>query len=152
MLLATTKPGDLVLDPFFGTGTTGAVAKTLSRRYVGIERDPDYVAAAKARIAAVKPCDAKTAFPIVSKRSEPRVPFGMVLQLGMLRPGDVLFDAKAQIRAQVMADASVVWDGVRGSIHSVGAKAQGRAACNGWTYLALRKAESRAGADRPLES
>src|SRR5271157_2666293 len=139
VLLATTKPGDLVLDPFFGTGTTGAVAKALSRRYVGIERDADYVAAAKARIAAVKPCDAKTAFPIVSKRSEPRVPFGMVLQLGMLRPGDVLFDAKAQIRAQVMADASVVWDGVRGSIHSVGAKAQGRGACNGWTFWHFEK-------------
>jgi modification methylase len=142
VLLATTKPGDLVLDPFFGTGTTGAVAKTLSRRYVGIERDPDYVAAAKARIAAVKPCDAKTAFPIVSKRSEPRVPFGMVLQLGMLRPGDALFDARAQIRAQVMADASVVWDGVRGSIHSVGAKAQGRAACNGWTFWHFEKAKA----------
>jgi modification methylase len=63
----------------------------------------------------------------------------MVLQLGMLRPGDVLFDAKARIRAQVMADASVVWDGVRGSIHSVGAKAQGRAACNGWTFWHFEK-------------
>ncbi len=147
VLLATTKPGDLVLDPFFGTGTTGAVAKALSRRYLGIERDPDYVAAAKARIDAVKPCDARTAFPIVSKRAEPRVPFGMVLQLGMLRPGDALFDAKAEIRAQVMADASVVWDGVRGSIHSVGAKAQGRGGLQRLDVLAFREAESGAGAD-----
>ncbi|MFZ1109701.1 MAG: site-specific DNA-methyltransferase [Rhodomicrobium sp.] len=134
VLLATTKPGDLVLDPFFGTGTTGAVAKALRRRFIGIERDPDYVAAAKERIAAVTPCDPKTAFPITSKRAEPRIPFGMVLQLGMLRPGDALFDAKAEIRAQVMADASLLWDGVRGSIHAVGAKAQGRPACNGWTF------------------
>jgi len=134
VLMATTKPGDLVLDPFFGTGTTGAVAKLLRRRFIGIERDPDYVAAASARIAAVEPCDAKAAALITSKRAEPRVPFGMVLERGMLRPGDVLFDAKAEIRAQVMADASLSWNGMRGSIHSVGAKAQGRGACNGWTY------------------
>jgi modification methylase len=134
VLMATTKPGDLVLDPFFGTGTTGAVAKLLRRRFIGIERDPDYVAAASARIAAIEPCDAKAAALITSKRAEPRVPFGMVLERGMLRPGDVLFDAKAEIRAQVMADASLMWNGTRGSIHSVGAKAQGRGACNGWTF------------------
>ncbi|MBI4725407.1 MAG: site-specific DNA-methyltransferase, partial [Rhodomicrobium sp.] len=124
VLLATTKPGDLVLDPFSGTGTTGAVAKALGRRFIGIERDADYVAASRARIAAVEPCDAKAAAPIVSKRAEPRVPFGMVLECGMLRPGDALFDAKAEIKAQVMADASLLWDGMRGSIHAVGAKAQ----------------------------
>jgi modification methylase len=134
VLLGTTKPGDVVLDPFFGTGTTGAVAKALGRRFIGIERDPDYVAAARARVDAVKPFDTATAAPIISKRAEPRVPFGMVLELGMLRPGDALFDAKAEIKAQVMADASLLWDGRRGSIHSIGAKAQGRAACNGWTF------------------
>ncbi len=139
VLLATTKPGDLVLDPFFGTGTTGAAAKALGRRFIGIERDPDYAAAAGARIAAVVPCDLKTQGPIVSKRAEPRVPFGMVLELGMLSPGEVLFDAKAQIEAQIMADASLLWDGMRGSIHAIGAKAQGRAACNGWTYWHFEK-------------
>ncbi len=139
VLMATTKPGDLVLDPFFGTGTTGAVAKSLRRRYVGIERDADYVAAAKARIAAVEPCDLRMAAPILSKRAEPRIPFGMVLELGMLRPGDALFDAKAVIKAQVMADASLELDGVRGSIHSIGAKAQGRGACNGWTFWHFNK-------------
>ncbi len=142
VLLATTKPGDLVLDPFFGTGTAGAAAKLLGRRYIGIERDPDYVAAARARIEAVTPWDKKTAAPIVSRRAEPRVPFGMVLELGMLRPGDALFDAKAEIKAQVMADASLSWDGTRGSIHAVGAKAQGRAACNGWTYWHFEKPQS----------
>jgi modification methylase len=139
VLLATTKPGDLVLDPFFGTGTTGAAARALGRRFIGIERDPDYVAAAAARIAAVTPCDARAQAPIGSKRSEPRVPFGMVLELGMLRPGEALFDARAQIRAQIMADASLLWDGMRGSIHAIGAKAQGRAACNGWTFWHFEK-------------
>lgn len=139
VLLATTKPGDLVLDPFFGTGTTGVAAKALGRRFIGIERDRDYAAAARERIALVKPCDPKTQGPIVSKRAEPRVPFGMVLELGMLRPGEVLFDAKAQIKAQIMADASLLWDGMRGSIHAIGAKAQGRPACNGWTYWHFEK-------------
>ncbi|MGB9024581.1 MAG: site-specific DNA-methyltransferase, partial [Rhodomicrobium sp.] len=80
VLLATTKPGDVVLDPFFGTGTTGAAAKALGRRFIGIERDPDYAAAARARIEAVVPCDLETQGPIVSRRAEPRVPFGMVLE------------------------------------------------------------------------
>jgi modification methylase len=139
VLLATTRPGQTVLDPFFGTGTTGATARALGRRFIGIERDPDYVRAAQARINAVKPLDADMAAPIVSKRAEPRVPFGMVLDHGMLRPGDALFDAKAQIQARVMADASLLWDGMRGSIHAVGAKAQGRAACNGWTFWHFEK-------------
>jgi modification methylase len=141
VIMATTKPGDLVLDPFFGTGTAGAAAKSLGRRYLGIERDHDYAMAAQERLAAVKPFDIKTADPIVSKRAEPRVPFGMVLELGMLRPGEALFDAKARIEAQIMADGSLLWDGMRGSIHSIGAKAQGRAACNGWTYWHFEKAK-----------
>ncbi len=138
VLLATTKPGDVVLDPFFGTGTTGAVAKALGRKFIGIERDPDYVAAANARIAAVNVCADEYAAPITSKRAEPRIPFGMVVEMGMLRPGDALFDAKAKIKAQIMADGSLTWADVRGSIHSVGAKAQGRAACNGWTFWHYR--------------
>jgi modification methylase len=139
VLLATTKPGDLVLDPFFGTGTTGAAAKALGRRFLGIERDADYAAAACERIAAVMPCESGTAAPIISKRAEPRIPFGMVLERGMLQPGDALYDAKAVIRAQVMADASLLWNGARGSIHAVGAKAQGRSACNGWTFWHFEK-------------
>jgi modification methylase len=139
VLLAATRPGDLVIDPFFGTGTTGAVAKALGRRFIGIERDPDYAAAARARIADVEPFTAEAAAPIVSRRACPRVPFGAVLERGMLHPGDTLFDAKAQIKAQIMADASLLWEGQRGSIHMVGAKAQGRAACNGWTYWHFQK-------------
>jgi modification methylase len=142
VLLAATRPGDLVVDPFFGTGTTGAAAKALGRRFIGIERDPDYAAAAHARIEAVEPFAPDAAAPIVSRRSSPRVPFGAVLERGMLRPGDTLFDAKAQIRAQIMADASLLWEGERGSIHMVAAKAQGRAACNGWTYWHFEKPQS----------
>jgi modification methylase len=142
VLLASTKPGDLVLDPFFGTGTTGAVAKALGRRFIGIERDPDYAAAAAARIAAVKACDGRYAAPITSKRAEQRIPFGMVVEMGMLRPGDALFDAKATIKAQIMADGSLSWAGMRGSIHAVGAKAQGRTACNGWTFWHYRSDEA----------
>jgi modification methylase len=142
VLLAATRPGNLVLDPFFGTGTTGAVAKALGRRYVGIERDADYANAARARIAAVRTCDLTITAPIVSRRAEPRVPFGMVLELGMVRAGDTLFDAKAEIKAKVMADASLLWDGMRGSIHAVGAKAQGRAACNGWTFWHFQKPQT----------
>lgn len=143
VLLATTKPGDLVLDPFFGTGTTGAVAKKLGRRFIGIERDSDYAEAARARISATEPCHAQCAAPIISRRAEPRIPFGMVLEMGMLRPGDTLFDAKAKIKAQIMADGSLSWAGMRGSIHALGAKAQGRTACNGWTFWHYPQAKTK---------
>jgi len=142
ILLATSKPGDIVLDPFFGTGTTGAVAKRLGRRFIGIERDGDYVKAAQERIAVITALSEDAIAPIVSKRAEPRIPFGMVLELGMLNPGDALFDAKAAIKAQIMADGSINWSGVRGSIHAVGARAQGRAACNGWTFWHYRTRHS----------
>jgi modification methylase len=141
ILLATSKPGDLVLDPFFGTGTTGAVATRLGRRFIGIERDAGYVKAAQERIAAIQPLDADAAKPLPSKRAAPRIPFGTVLELGMLRAGDALFDAKATIKAQIMADSSLAWGGVRGSIHAVGAKAMGRSACNGWTFWHYRHAQ-----------
>lgn len=140
VILATTKPGDIVLDPFSGTGTTGAVAKKLGRRFIGIERDPDYALAARERIAAVAAAPDAVTLPIGSRRTEARIPFGMVLEAGKLAPGDALFDAKAAIKAQVMADGSLEWKDVRGSIHSVGAKAQGRPNCNGWTYWHYRGA------------
>jgi modification methylase len=143
ILLATTKPGDLVLDPFFGTGTTGVVAKRLGRHFIGIERDVDYAEAARQRIAVTVPLEAACAAPIASRRGERRIPFGMVLEMGMLRPGDPLFDAKAKIKAHIMADGSLSWQGMRGSIHALGAKAQGRAACNGWTYWHYAEAGDR---------
>jgi modification methylase len=133
VLLASTRPGDLVLDPFFGTGTTGAVAKRLGRRFVGIEREEEYAALARERIAAVEaaPLDTVTT---PAKREEPRIPFGTLVERGLLRPGDVLFDASRRFTAKVRADGTVISAAARGSIHQVGAQVQGAAACNGWAF------------------
>ena len=138
VLLASTKPGDLVLDPFFGTGTTGAVAKKLGRRFVGIERDHGYVAEARRRIDAVEPATGAMLKVIEGKRAEPRVPFGALLEAGLVRVGDTLTDSRRRFRATVRADASLLCDAKgaqhAGSIHRVGAAVQGLEACNGWTF------------------
>ena len=134
ILLGTTKPGDVVLDPFFGTGTTGAVAKRLSRQFIGIERDPDYATAAEERIAKVVPMATRSLETVPSKRTEPRVPFGTIIELGILKAGSPLFDQRRLVRAEVKADGSLAVPGIQGSIHRVGAEVQGKAACNGWTY------------------
>ena len=133
ILMASTKPGDLVLDPFFGTGTTGAVAKRLNRQFIGIERDPAYARLARERIRAVTPADpAAVAAP--QKREEPRVPFGTLVERGLLKPGEVLFDARRRWTARVRADGTVISADARGSIHQVGAHVQGAPACNGWVF------------------
>lgn len=134
LILATTKPNDVVLDPFFGTGTTGAVAKKLGRKWLGIERDPDYVAAAEERIAKVKPLSTSTLETQPSKRAEPRIPFGTIIELGILKPGAKLYDPRRSIRAEVKADGTLAVPGQQGSIHRLGALVQGRSACNGWTF------------------
>lgn len=134
LLLATTNPGDVVLDPFFGTGTTGAVAKKLGRRFLGIERDPDYVAAAEERIAKVTAHSESALSTLPSKRAEPRVPFGTIIELGILKAGAKLYDERRSIRAEVKADGTLAVPGQQGSIHRLGALVQGRTACNGWTY------------------
>ena len=134
VLLATTNPGDTVLDPFFGTGTTGAVAEKLGRKWIGIERDPDYAKAATERIAKVKPLSTSSLEPQPSKRSEPRVPFGTIVELGILRPGSPLYDERRSVRAEVKADGTLAVPGSRGSIHRLGAEVQGKSACNGWTF------------------
>ena len=134
VILASTKPGDVVLDPFFGTGTTGAVAKRLGRRWIGIERDADYATAAQERIAKVRPLPQSSLETQKSKRAEPRVPFGTIVELGILKPGAMLLDARARIRAEVKADGTVTHGGKQGSIHRLGALVQGKSACNGWTF------------------
>ncbi|KWT69840.1 Modification methylase [Hyphomicrobium sulfonivorans] len=134
VLLATTKPGDVVLDPFFGTGTTGAVAKQLGRSFIGIERDPDYAKAAEERIARVTPLPLTALETVRSKRAEPRVPFGQIVEMKLLTPGATLLDSRKRIKAEVKADGTLTWGGNQGSIHRLGAIAQGKSACNGWTY------------------
>ena len=134
IILATTREGDVVLDPFFGTGTTGAVATKLGRRFIGIERDADYVRAAQERIARITPVAPEALETVPSKRTEPRIPFGTIIELGILEPGQKLFDARRKIRAEVKADGSLTHAGNQASIHRLGALVQGKAACNGWTF------------------
>jgi modification methylase len=134
LILATSRPGDVILDPFFGTGTTGAVAKRLNRRFVGIECDPRYAAAARARIVRVRPLATPALATAPSKRTEPRVPFGTIIELGMLEPGITLTDERGKVRAEVKADGTLAIAGRQGSIHRLGAHIQGKAACNGWTF------------------
>ena len=134
ILLACTKPGDVVLDPFFGSGTTGAVARRLGRKWIGIEREPKYVKVARARIDGVLPLDESAMTVMPDKRSAPRVAFGMLVESGMVPAGSALTDAKRRWSVRVGADGSVVCDGEAGSIHKVGAALQGAPSCNGWTF------------------
>jgi modification methylase len=138
VLLGTTKPGDLVLDPFFGTGTTGAVAKRLGRHYIGVEREAGYIAAAEKRLAAIEPAEHHHLKVVQGKRAAPRVPFGNLLEAGLLKAGDVLTDARARHRAVIRVDGSLSCKSGEtsheGSIHRVGAAVQGLDACNGWTF------------------
>lgn len=135
VMLACTKPGDVILDPFFGTGTTGAVAKRLRRHWIGIEREGDYVAAAQERIEAALPLDESAVTTMMAPRQAPRVAFGTLIETGYLTPGAVLSDTKRRWRAEVKADGSLLTDcGTAGSIHKVGATLQGAPSCNGWTF------------------
>ena len=134
ILLSATKPGDVVLDPFFGSGTTGAVARRYGRTCVGIERDPVYAAAAASRIAAVEPVGAETLDVLATKRSEPRLAFATLLETGAVVPGQALYDARRRVKAAVRADGLIGIGTIAGSIHKIGALAQGLPACNGWTY------------------
>ena len=134
ILLATSSPGDLILDPFFGTGTTGAVAKQLGRNWLGIEQDKAYGEIARKRIASVTPLDSQTVTPAPSKRAAPRVPFGTLIELGIIAAGAKIYDPKAKHAALVRADGTIACAGERGSIHKIGARVQGLDACNGWTF------------------
>ncbi|MDY7523571.1 site-specific DNA-methyltransferase [Sphingomonas sp. 10B4] len=134
ILLACTKPGDVVLDPFFGTGTTGAVAKRLGRHWIGIERESDYIAAAEERIAAALPLDESALKTMQSPKAAPRVAFGTIVENGMLVAGAVLVDAKRRYSVTVRADGSVISGDQTGSIHKLGSVLQGAPACNGWTF------------------
>lgn len=134
IVLATTRPGDLILDPFFGTGTTGASAKRLGRHYLGIERDPAYAKVARARLKDIAAVPAQDLAITGSKKQEPRVPFGQVIEAGYLSPGDLLVSPDGRWRARVRADGSLAVGDQTGSIHRMGAHVTEAPACNGWTF------------------
>jgi modification methylase len=139
VIMAATKVGDVVLDPFFGSGTTGAVAKRLGRRWIGIERDTGYIDLARKRIAAVQAVTERELLVTPSKREEPRIPFGRVVEQGLLEPGTVLHSFNGRWTAKVRADGTLIAADVRGSIHQVGAAVQGAPACNGWQFWCFKR-------------
>jgi modification methylase len=151
-LMAGSNPGDVILDPFFGTGTTGAVARRLGRRFIGLERDPDYAAIARKRIAEVQPLAGEDVAPTPSKRTEPRIPFGVLIEAGLLAPGTLLSDPSGRHWARVRADGTLSAANAlgqhRGSIHQVGAAVQGAPACNGWTFWHFEQEGTRLPIDR----
>ncbi|MGD0190726.1 MAG: site-specific DNA-methyltransferase [Rhizomicrobium sp.] len=134
IVVASTKPGDVILDPFLGSGTTAAVAKKLDRRFIGIEREPAYARVARARIAAVVPLRPEVIEVTKSKRAEARIPFGWVVERGLLSAGTVLHGPTKRHRAKIRADGSLVCADASGSIHRIAAHVQGLDACNGWTF------------------
>ncbi|MGS1095762.1 DNA methyltransferase [Aquamicrobium terrae] len=140
VMLASTKPGDVVLDPFFGSGTTGAVAKRLGRHFVGIEREQGYIDAAMERIEAVKPLGATELTVLTGKRAEPRVAFGSLVDTGLVKAGTTLWDSKRRWSAKVRADGTLSIGEDAGSIHKMGARVQGLDACNGWTFWHYERA------------
>ena len=134
VLVASTRPGDVVLDPFFGTGTTGAVAKRLGRHFIGIEREQDYIDVAEERIAAALQLDESAVTTMQSPTAAPRVAFGTLIETGYLQPGAKLWDARRRWSATVRADGSLAMGTEAGSIHKLGATLQKAPSCNGWTY------------------
>jgi modification methylase len=134
VILSSSKPGDVILDPFFGSGTTGAVARRLGRHFIGLERDQKYARIARQRISSIEPADKDAVEVTKSKRSEPRIPFGWVVERGLLPPGSILQGPQKRHRAKVRADGTLVCDNATGSIHQIAAHVQGLDACNGWTF------------------
>jgi modification methylase len=143
ILLSSSNPGDVILDPFFGTGTTGAVAKKLGRHFIGLERDPTYAAAARKRIAAVEPLSDLSIAAPPEKRAEARVPFLALIEGGYVKAGETLTDERRRHKAVVRADGTLALPGnIIGSIHKVGALVQGLPACNGWTFWHVERGKS----------
>lgn len=134
VIVSSSKPGDVILDPFFGSGTTGAVARRLGRHFIGLERDKEYASIARQRISAIEPAPDDCVEVTRSKRSEPRIPFGWVVERGLLPPGTILHGPQKRHKAKVRADGTLVCADATGSIHQIGAHVQGAEACNGWTF------------------
>ena len=134
IILATTNKGDIIFDPFLGTGTTAVVAKKLGREYYGIEKDKKYFLAARERINKATKIEDNYLDTIENNKAKPRIPFGSLVELGIIKPGTSLFDPKKKINAKIMADGSLKYKETEGSIHKIAAKIIGAESCNGWTY------------------
>ena len=134
IILASTNKGDLILDPFLGTGTTAVVAKKLGRKYFGIEKDLKYFKAASERINSTKIIEDNYLDIIQNTKTKPRVPFGSLIEMGIIKPGTLLFDQNKRFNAKIMIDGSLKYHKTEGSIHKVAAKILGTESCNGWTY------------------
>ncbi|QNT77292.1 site-specific DNA-methyltransferase [Entomobacter blattae] len=134
VLMASTDVSDIVLDPFSGTGTTLAVARKLGRRFIGIERHPDYVVAAKERVAAEEVLTPDKLVITPDKREAPRIPFGSLVERGLLSVGTVLMDKRKKVKATIALDGNLVNGQQRGSIHKMGAMLTNAPSCNGWTF------------------
>ena len=134
IILASTNKQDKILDPFLGTGTTAVVAKKLGRRYLGIEKDNKYFKYAYERLDRTKKIETDTLDTLKNNKSKPRVPFGSLVELGILKPGSKLFDSKKKIEAKIMVDGSIKYKENEGSIHKVAAQIMGSESYNGWTY------------------
>tara|TARA_B100001093_G_scaffold514409_1_gene588358 strand:- start:678 stop:1748 length:1071 start_codon:yes stop_codon:yes gene_type:complete len=134
ILLATSNKNDFILDPFLGSGTTAAVAKKLSRNYYGIEKEKIYFKAAEQRLKKIKPLKDDYLDTLQNNRSKPRIPFGSLVELGIIKPGTTIFDNKKKINAKIMADGSIKHAQTEGSIHKVAATILGTESCNGWTF------------------
>jgi modification methylase len=143
ILLASTKPDDIILDPFFGTGTTGVVAKKLGRNFIGFEKDKNYIDVARKRLKLAKQFDRESLITTANKRSEPRIPFGLLVERGILKPGSKLHSLNGRHVAKVRADGTLIAHDARGSIHQVGAILEGAPSCNGWTYWCFSKGGSK---------
>jgi modification methylase len=139
IIVASTKPGDLVLDPFFGSGTTGVVAKKLGRSFIGLDQESEYVRAAEVRLSKTTVLDKDSIATTPGKRSEPRIPFGILIERGLLAPGEKLYSQNGRHVAKVRADGTLIAHDARGSIHQVGSILEGAPSCNGWTYWSFKR-------------
>ena len=134
ILLASSNKGDMILDPFLGSGTTANVAKKLGRNYYGIEKEKIYFNAALERLKNTKPIEDDLLDTLKNNRSKPRIPFGSLVEMGVIKPGTKIFDQKKKVYAKIMVDGSIKYQSAEGSIHKVAATILGAESCNGWTY------------------
>ena len=134
IILASSNKNDFVLDPFLGSGTTAVVSKKLGRNYYGIEKEKNYFEATYKRLKNTKVIQDEYLDTLQNNRSKPRVPFGSLIEMGLIKPGTEIYDQKKKINAKIMVDGSIKYQESEGSIHKVAAKIIGAESCNGWTF------------------